>query len=74
MTTQFMRNYIDLINEMQQPQPQQLDEGMMDAIKKAANYVVSNFGPDVILVLLCKIPSDEIAIFNNSSAFPFLWA
>ena len=47
MTTQFMRNYIDLINEMQQPQPQQLDEGMMDAIKKAANYVISNFGPDV---------------------------
>ena len=48
MTTQFMRNYIDLINEMQQPQPQQLDEGiMMNAIKKAANYVISNFGPDV---------------------------
>ena len=32
MTTQFMRNYIDLINEMQQPQPQQLDEGVIDSL------------------------------------------
>ena len=30
MTTQFMRNYIDLINEMQQPQ--QLDEGAAETI------------------------------------------
>ena len=32
MTTQFMRNYIDLINEMKQPQPQQLDEGAAETI------------------------------------------
>ena len=40
MTTQFMRNYIDLINEMQQPQPQQLDEGMMDTLKGKVKSVV----------------------------------
>ena len=41
MTTQFMRNYIDLINEMQQPQPQQLDEGMLDFLKQKAMKLVS---------------------------------
>ena len=40
MTTQFMRNYIDLINEMEQPQPQQLDEGMMDTLKGKVKSVV----------------------------------
>ena len=43
MTTQFMRNYIDLINEMQQPQPQpqQLDEGMLDFLKQKAMKLVT---------------------------------
>ena len=41
MTTQFMRNYIDLINEMQQPQPQQLDEGMLDFLKQKAMKLIS---------------------------------
>ena len=41
MTTQFMRNYIDLINEMQQSQPQQLDEGMLDFLKQKAMKLVT---------------------------------
>ena len=32
MTTQFMRNYIDLINEIEQPHPQQVDEGVIDSL------------------------------------------
>ena len=43
MTTQFMRNYIDLINEMQQPQPQQLDEGMMDTIMGKVRQLKDRF-------------------------------
>ena len=38
MTTQFMRNYIDIINEAQQPH--QLDEGMIDTLKGKVKSVV----------------------------------
>ena len=46
MSAEFMRSYLDLLNE--QNQPQQLDEGMIrDLAAKAANWVASKFGTDL---------------------------
>lgn len=51
MSTQFFRNYIDIINEAQQPRVQ-LDEGIMDMlnpyIKKAANALMSKLDPQTM--------------------------
>jgi len=47
MSTQFLRNYIDIINENSRPAVQ-LDEGMLgDAVKKAANWLAGKFGVDL---------------------------
>ena len=51
MSTDFLRNYIDIIKEAEQPRVQ-LDEGIMDMlnpyIKKAANALMSKFDPQTM--------------------------
>jgi len=42
MSTEFFRNYIDIIKEAEQP-TQQLDEGMLQDIKTKASAVISQF-------------------------------
>lgn len=51
MSTEFLRNYIDIIREAEQPRVQ-LDEGIMDMlnpyIKKAANALMSKLDPQTV--------------------------
>ena len=39
MSTDFLRNYIDIINENSEPKVQ-LDEGMMDSLKAVAQNAI----------------------------------
>ena len=67
MTTQFMRNYIDLINEMQQPQ--QLDEGAAETIaaliKKIpgiSRYIelAQQYKPQLVQILKTSKSGEEV--------------
>jgi hypothetical protein len=46
MSTELFRRYIDIINENQQPQ--QLDEGMIDSVAKAAKAAVQKMSPGLV--------------------------
>ena len=47
MSTDFLRNYIDIIREAEQPRVQ-LDEGIMDLIKSGAQKLIKKLAPQQI--------------------------
>jgi hypothetical protein len=54
MSTEFFRNYIDIINENSQPQVQ-LDEGIMDTIKSLAGKAMKALGGDAVADIANKV-------------------
>lgn len=47
MSTELFRNYIDIIKEAEQPRVQ-LDEGMIDSLKAAAQSAIKKIAPDML--------------------------